>query len=102
MLTEKLRSILKFGSFSTRYKDVFDIFYLSDLIDPTKLKHCFKYYIYDDGGMKENNINDIIQRVERTFKDKTYLSNLKKSKKNWLNQDVSTVISKILEFLNNL
>ena len=25
MLTEKLRSILKFGSFSTRYKDVFDI-----------------------------------------------------------------------------
>ncbi len=26
MLTEKLRSILKFGSFSTRYKDVFDIY----------------------------------------------------------------------------
>lgn len=102
MLTEKLRSILKFGSFSTRYKDVFDIFYLSNLIDPIKLKHCFKYYIYDDGGMKENNIDDIIRRVERTFKDKAYLSNLKKSKKNWLNQDVSTVMSKILEFLNNL
>lgn len=102
MLTEKLRSILKFGSLSTRYKDVFDIFYLSDLIDPIKLKLCFKYYIYDDSGMRENNITDIIRRVERTFKDKTYLSNLKKSKKNWLNQDVSTVISKILEFLNTL
>lgn len=25
MLTEKLRSILKFGVFSTRYKDIFDI-----------------------------------------------------------------------------
>lgn len=102
MLTEKLRSILKFGSFSTRYKDVFDICYLSDLIDRTKLKLCFKYYIYDDAGMRENNINDIIRRVERTFRDKAYLSNLKKSRKNWLDQDVSTVISKILEFLNDL
>lgn len=102
MLTEKLRSILKFGSFSTRYKDIFDIFYLSDLIDPVKLKICFKYYIYDDTGMRENNINDVIQRVEKTFADKTYIANLKRSKKNWLDQDVSTVISKILEFLNTI
>ena len=28
MFTEKLRSLLKFGSFSTRYKDIFDIYYL--------------------------------------------------------------------------
>ena len=102
MLTEKLRSILKFGAFSTRYKDVFDICYLSDLIDPPRLKHCFKYYIYDDSGMRENDINDIVKRVERTFKDKTYLSNLKKSKKNWLDQEISAVLTKILEFLKCL
>lgn len=102
MLTEKLRSILKFGSFSTRYKDVFDICYLSNLVDPTRLIHCFKCYIYDDNGMRENNINDIIQRVDRTFKDKIYLSNLKKSKKNWLGQDIDAVVAKILDFLSRL
>lgn len=28
MITEKLRSLLKIGPFSTRYKDIFDIMYL--------------------------------------------------------------------------
>lgn len=41
MLTEKLRAILKFGVFSTRYKDVFDICYLSSLVDKDKLLKCF-------------------------------------------------------------
>ena len=102
MLTEKLRSILKFGSFSTRYKDVFDICYLSDIVDSVRLKHCFEVCIYNDSGMRENNIGDIIQRVERTFNDKTYLSNLKRSKKNWLDQDVDAILNKILDFLRNL
>ena len=102
MLTEKLRSILKFGSFSTRYKDVFDIFYLSGLIDPVKLKYCFKRFIYDDSGIKANDINDIIQKVDKTFKDKTYLSNLKRSKKNWVGQDIDAVLAKIIDFLSSL
>lgn len=102
MLTEKLRSILKFGSFSTRYKDIFDICYLSDLVNTVRLKDCFKRYIYNDNGMRENNINDIIQRVDGTFKNKTYISHLKNSKKNWLGQDIDIVLNKILEFLSRL
>jgi predicted nucleotidyltransferase component of viral defense system len=54
MLTEKLRSILKFGSFSTRYKDIFDIYYLSKLVNFKKLNECFKTLIYDDEGLREN------------------------------------------------
>lgn len=30
MFSEKLRSLLKFGTFSTRYKDIFDMYYLKD------------------------------------------------------------------------
>lgn len=33
MFTEKLRSILKFGTVSTRYKDIFDIFWLSQTVN---------------------------------------------------------------------
>ncbi|MBO5019187.1 MAG: nucleotidyl transferase AbiEii/AbiGii toxin family protein [Clostridia bacterium] len=99
MLTEKLRSILKFGQFSTRYKDVFDIYYLTDIIDQAKLKSCFKIFIYNDEGMRENNIDDIINRVERTFSDRSYISKLKTSKKNWLDTDIDTVLSGIVAFL---
>jgi len=102
MLTEKLRSILKFGPFSTRYKDVFDICYLSELIDPQRLKICFQYYIYNDEGMRENNLDDVIKRVEKTFSDKNYMKNLKGSKKNWLDKNFSEVINSITDFLRKL
>lgn len=102
MLTEKLRSILKFGSFSTRYKDVFDICFLIDFVDKTNLIKCFKSYIYDDNDMKENNINDIIKRVSNTFNNKTYLLKLEQSQKNWLDLEIHQVLKKIINFLNFL
>lgn len=102
MLTEKLRSILKFGVFSTRYKDVYDIYFLSSLVDKSKLSDCFKQLIYEDGGMRENNITDIIVRVTKTFKDRTYLSRLKTSQKNWLDEDLDTVLNGIIDFLQNI
>ena len=33
MFTEKLRSLLKFGTFSTRYKDIYDMYYHCDKLD---------------------------------------------------------------------
>lgn len=101
MFTEKLRSILKFGQFSTRYKDVFDIYYLMDVVDRTKLNYCFKVFIYDDEGMRENNIDDIIKRVEKTFDNRSYVSKLKTSKKNWLDADIDAVLNGIIAFFKS-
>ena len=102
MLTEKLRSILKFGPFSTRYKDIFDIYYLSGLVDDEKLRHCIDTLIYSDIGMKENNIEDIRRRVSTTFQNQTYLSRLKTSKKNWLGVELEAVLMGIADYLNML
>ena len=102
MFTEKLRSILKFGPLSTRYKDIFDIYYLSTLVDSNKLNECFKTLIYDDEEMRENNIDEIIKRVKRTFSNRTYIRNLSTSKKNWLNAEQNVVLEGIIEYLNKL
>lgn len=102
MLTEKLRSILKFGAFSTRYKDIFDIFYLLGLSDRKKLMHCFTTLIFEDPGMRENTMEDIIRRVESTFSNKRYLDRLKGSEKNWLSLEVSEVLTGILGALRSL
>lgn len=99
MFTEKLRSILKFGALSTRYKDIFDMYYLSDIVDSVKLRSCFKTFIYDDGGMRENNIDDIIKRVENTFANRSYIAKLKTSKKNWLDANFDAVLTGIMDFL---
>lgn len=102
MLTEKLRSILKFGPLSTRYKDIFDIYYLFGQIDRKKLLHCLTTLIFADPGMRENTIADIIRRLESTFTSKRYLDHLKTSDKNWLDLDIADVLNGIGDYLKLL
>lgn len=100
MMAEKLRSLLKFGPFSTRYKDVFDMMYLKDVVDLEVLKKCLHVYIYDDTGMRENNIYDIRKRLDFIFGNKQYITNLSKSDKNWLGVSVLEVSKEVCSFFN--
>ena len=102
MFTEKLRSLLKFGSASTRYKDIFDMYYLSSHISIELLKDCIDEYIINDPGMKEDSQQDIINRLMKTFSNKRYLNRLSGSDKNWLKIDPETVLSELLDYLRKL
>lgn len=102
MFTEKLRSLLKFGSNSTRYKDIFDMHYLSGLVDREKLAECFDILIFSDEGMREKNMDDIRKRVSRSFANRLYVTRLVRSKKNWMNVPVNTVLDDIIKFLDSL
>ena len=82
MFTEKLRSLLKFGPNSTRFKDIFDMCWLSDFVDKDKLNSCLNAFIFKDSGMRENNILDIQRRVQSTLTSERYISRLSGSKKN--------------------
>lgn len=61
MFAEKLRSLLKFGSFSTRYKDVYDMYYQCGKMNKEKLFQCLQTFIFDDPGMRENDMNVIVK-----------------------------------------
>ena len=102
MFSEKLRSLLKFGAASTRFKDIFDMYYLKDKVDVTKLHACFDEYIFNDPGMRENTIKDISVRLDGTFKDRRYRRRLASTYKNWIRIDTDEALSKILDFINEL
>lgn len=102
MFTEKLRSLLKFGSFSRRYKDIFDLYYLSDKMDTVKLLKCLEVYVFMDSGMKENNMEDIINRVSTTFKNRTYQGKLKSSRRNWLDKEIEEILEELIIFLEDI
>lgn len=102
MLVEKLRSLLKFGTNSTRFKDVFDIFYLSRHVELPKLKRCMDAYIISDRRMHENSEQDVLNRVRRIFADKAYLKRMDESGKNWLDISIKEVVEGILEFFEAL
>ena len=102
MITEKLKSLLRFGTRSTRYKDVFDICYLSDLVNMEKLRFCIQKYIYADITIDVNDADEIRRRAERIFINSTYKKQVERSKKNWLDQSVDEVLKKDLEFINRI
>ena len=102
MITEKLKSLMRFGTRSTRYKDVFDICYLSDLADMEKLRFCIQKYIYADTTIDVNDADEIRRRAKRIFNSSTYKKQVERSKKNWLDLSVEEVLKKDLEFLSRI
>lgn len=102
MYTEKLRSLLKFGSFCTRYKDIYDMYYHCDKLDQERLAVCLESYIFFDPGMRENCISDVVRRVRTVFGDRRYRSRVDSSDKRWLDDSIDIVFERILSFLEEL
>ena len=99
MFTEKLKSLLKFGPFSTRFKDVFDLSYRVDVVDAGRLRHCLDFYIFQRDDMKESDVAGILQRLETTFRDKRYRHRIATSRKNWNELSPDDAFRKIIKFL---
>lgn len=99
---EKLRSLLKFGSNSHRYKDVYDLFYLKDLIDTERLNNAMNILVFKDPGMREKNYSDVLNRITKTFEDQEYLNAVSRSWQRWLDDDIQNIVNGILTFLTEV
>lgn len=103
IFAEKLRSLLKFGPLSTRYKDIFDLCYLVDYVDRNRLRECMDTYIFNDPGMFENDMKAVVRRVNRAFSDRQYRQRITRSRRaNWLGIQVTDAFEKITAFLGAL
>ncbi len=104
MFSEKLKSLLKFGIRSTRYKDIFDFYYLikNTKLDKDKLIKCFDTLIYKDDTMKENNLEDIIKRINGISKNVGYRKILEQANNNWLELPIDEVINTIINYFRTL
>ncbi len=102
MITEKLKSMIRFGTRSTRYKDVFDICYLSDSVDRNRLKQCIEKYILSDVTLGVTTVDEIKKRADRIFTNSTYKKQVERSKKNWLDISVEEVLKRNLKFIQGM
>ncbi len=102
IITEKLKSFLRFGARSTRYKDVFDICYLSETADIEKVRRYIKRYIYEDESLPVEDVNEIIRRVEKVFHNVGFIEKINKSGKNWMDLSTEEVLKKDIIFINSL
>lgn len=102
MLSEKLRSLLKFGTFSTRFKDIYDMYYLMDRVNIEKLRQVLQIYVFDDESMREKNGKDIAKRLKTVFADKAYIARLSRSDKKWIDDDVNEVTAGLVELAERI
>lgn len=102
MFTEKLKQLLKFGSFSTRYKDIYDMYYQCGKLDKDKFIQCFDVLIFSDNSMREKNIFDICKRIQYVFNDKSFKSRVNNSDKRWLDDDINKIFATIRHYLKTL
>lgn len=102
IFVEKLKSLLRLGVVSTRYKDVYDLFYLSSRIDDKVLGEYLRMYIFDDGVMLEKNVGDIERRLARIFSNKTFLKRMANPDYAWLDESVETVVGTLMGFFKRI
>ncbi len=104
IFTEKLKSLLRFKITSTRYKDIFDFYYLINETNFNKEK-CLTYInklILSSKNTSIKNIQDLYKILSETLNNKQFQNMLKQANNNWLGLPVNEVVKSILEFIKNL
>ena len=102
IFVEKLKSLLRFGSASTRFKDVFDMYYLSRRIRKTVLRTYMKLYIYDDAKMRESDSAGVVRRLRRIFTNHRYMVQLADPVYAWIDESPGDVTARLVDFLSGV
>ena len=85
IIVEKLKSLLKFGITSTRFKDIFDL-----------------YYLINDETMRENELKDIHIRLTNILNNNRFQSRINTANNNWLEIPIKDVIDNVLAYFDDL
>ncbi len=97
IFVEKMKSLLKLGYVSSRYKDILDFYYLINNcnMDKDKLSTYFKKYI-----MLENTPEDIYIRLQKIFARQDFKNNFHSIRNNWLELPIEEVIDGVLTYMS--
>jgi len=102
IFVEKLKSLLRIGPVSTRFKDVYDMYYLRTRVRKGILRKLLQVHIFKDAKLRETDSAGIISRLNRIFKDKGFLKGLRDPAFAWLDVPAEDVAKSIVDFLTSL
>ncbi len=101
IFVEKLLSLIKHGIMSTRTKDIFDMYFLKDSLNPQTLEHCISTLILQNKKCPLKSPDEILDVLRRTFQSRRILRDMSAPKSNWLKLKPSVVIDELMNFLTN-
>ncbi len=101
IFAEKLKTLLRLGRISTRGKDIFDMVYLTNILEGEKLQKFVVTTIYQDPGMSEAAVKDILKRLEKIFSDHGFMMLLENPRFNWLELSPREATAKLLAYIRS-
>ena len=78
------------------------MYYLKDKLNIDKFLRYIDLLIFKDESMRENTMDDIVRRIENTFKDKGFLKRISTSRQRWLDEDIEIIAERIIGFYKEL
>lgn len=104
MFCEKLGSLLRHGIRSTRFRDLYDMYYIGHRqdLDRSQLIAFIDVSIIGNKSMYEKNMADVVSRVRRTVDDRGFLSRMKRSHRDWVGKPAEEVATWLPMFLEEL
>ena len=95
---------MKFGITSTRFKDIFDFYYLinNEDLDKDKLIKYIDILNFKDENMREHTIEDISKRLSSILNNSRFKSRINTANNNWLEMPIEEVTESILNYFNGL
>lgn len=102
IFAEKLLSLIRHGIVSTRTKDVFDMYYLSQSLNKRDLKDCLNLLIVKNRKCPLHGADEILSALARTFASKRFLRDMASRKSNWLGLPPLSVTEGLMAFLRGV
>ena len=103
VFAEKMLSLARLGVISTRYKDIYDFYYLIKecSISPEKVDEILLLFI-SKSNKAPFNISDLKKRITKTLNDKAFIERVQASESGWLNISYDDMKKTILDFVELL
>ena len=104
IIVEKLKSLLKFGITSTRFKDIFDFYYLinNENLNKDKLLKYIDILIFQDETMRESSLKDVSKRLSNILNNSRFRARINTANNNWLEIPIKDVIDNVLNYFDSL
>lgn len=103
IFVEKLLSLARLGPLSTRYKDIYDLYYLiaNALLDVSKVRNTMKLFLLSS-KRKPNTIDDLIDSITDTLSDRNFANEAAKPASKWLDADYELIKITIIDYISKL
>ena len=102
IFAEKLLSLLRHDVSSNRPKDIFDMYYLSGVVDKGLLKKYITLIIYDNPRCRIGNHAEMMRLLGLTFGLMAFSGRLTNVRANWLQLPGEIVLESLMKFLEAL